>query len=587
MNTKTTLFLLLAAVVAAGVLFLTVQPWKAPETAKEPEPAAKPLFEKKPEGIDRVEVVLRDGGKRAFAKEGDDWAMTEPLQAPANKYEVDQIVNTIGDLKYTRSFGKNDKDRPKETTTGLDKPLAVVRLFKAGKTEAEVTVGSRAPTGTGNFFRLSGSDDVRQSENDLTSIFNKRLDSYRNRQVMQFDMKDVRRVTVEGQQNYTLVKTGDNWVIESPVRARADKDKAEGLVRPMTSLYIQEWQSDNPTSYALYQLEQPRLKVTVETERTVPAKYAAKDPAATRPADTQPSTETRTYTLLVGGMTGTASNNYFAKTGSAPWVFSLSEHSVKEMSVPLADLQDKVLAKVEQAKVKKVALQAGGESAVLSKTDKGEWTFADGTRADPAAVGDLIKAVADLRANSFADPKMPLPAEDWSRPRAKVSLTVEGQVEPVSLLVGGATPSGRMVYVRNEAEEPIAAVNEELVAPLLLPPVSYRDRLVMTVPRERLNRIEITRANAPAVSLERKEGKWSMKAPIEAPADADAVRNVVNDVANLLSKRVAGVGRKADFGLDKPEVTLALWIDRVSELPGAKVVGPGTQPAGTQPASTR
>lgn len=596
MNTKTTLILLLAAAVA-GLVFVIAKPWEKPPADPVPESGSKALFSDaasassaaggqstraKPEGIDRVEVILPDG-RRSFAKREAHWMMLEPIEAPATGYEVDQIVSTITDLKYTRSYAKDDENRPKDNDTKLGQPLAVVRLLKGDKPEAEVTVGARVAIGTGNYFRIAPGDEIYQSETDLSGKFNKRLDSYRDRQVLRFNLQDARRVTVEGSQSYTLIKEGAEWMVETPVRARADKAKVEGLIRPLTSLSVQEWQSDDPTGYARYQLDQPRLKVTVETEETRPARLTAGDPAVTQPADTQPSVKKASYTLMVGGTTGTATNSYFARLANAPWVFSLSDYTVKQVALPLTELQDKAIAKVDQTKVKKVEIEAGGQSTTLSKSGVA-WTFADGTQADATAVAGLLKAVAELRATNYADPKLAGLTGDWTKPRARLSFTMEGQVQPVTVLVGTPTASGRMVYVRNAAEEPVAAVSEDLVEPLLQPPVSYRDRLVTTVPTDRVSIIEIARASAKPVTLEKKDNKWSMRTPIEGPTDNNSVRSILGDFSRLQAKRVAGVGDKAAFGLDQPEVTVSLWIDRLSELPNAKVVGASSQPAASRPA---
>lgn len=588
MNTKTTLILAVVGAIVALYLFLVDKPWETAE-AKKDAPVAKALFEKKPEGIDRVELVMRDG-KRAFRKQADGWVMTEPIQAPANEFEVTDVINTISDLKYEKEYRAGDKDRPKDATSGLDRPAAVVRLLKGDKVEAELAIGSRLPTGKGSYFRLAGTEFVRESGADLSRIFNKRLENYRNKQVVKFDMKDVQRVKVEGAQNFVLVKSGENWLIESPVRSRADRTKAENIVRPLSNLYVQDWKEDAPSSYKLYQLDPPRLKVTVETLRQVPAKYPPGDAAATRPADTQPSSEPQTYVLMIGGPTETAASSYFARLDSAPWVFSLGDSTFKDLAPALGELQDKTLAKIDQAKVKKVELTAGGESMTVSSDATGQWKFADGTQADTSMVEELVKSVADLKATNFADPKTQLLRQDWARPRAKVSITQEGQLEPVTILVGDVSASGRMVYVKNAAEEPVAAVNEDLVERLLLPPVSYRDRLVLTLARERVSRIEVERPGAPAVTLTKTDNKWSMATPVQAPADNDAIRNILSDLSSLQAKRVAGVGDRAKFGLDKPEVSLAVWVDPVTALPNAKVVSTQpavTQPAGTQPASTQ
>lgn len=591
MNLKTTLLLALAGLVAAVLLLVSENPWgQADNSNQVAEKAEKPLFESKPTGIDRVEVVLNDE-RRVFEKDGEDWKIVEPLQAPANNYQVNNIVDTIGDLKYDRSYAKDDKARPSEAVSGLNRP-AVIKLYKGDKLEAEVAVGAQLPTGTGNYIRLAGTEEIREATTDLREILNKRMRDYRDKRVVKFNTNDVRQVKVEGAQNYVLVKDGADWVIESPVRARADKSKVEALIRPLSNLYVQEWQQDEPKSYAPYRLDPPQLKVTIETEEEVPAKYMAGDPAATQPADTQPSRETRTYTIMVGGATGgSGATSYFARLDSAPWVFSLAEYTVKDLNKPLSELQDRALARIERAKIQKIEVQTGGENLTLTKGAENQWSFADGTLADEDAVDDLINAVANMKATNFVDPRTQLIAQDWSRPRARVALTVEGRLEPVTLLVGGATPSGRMVYVRNAAEDPIAAVGEELVEPLLLPPISYRDRLVLSVPRERVSKLEIERSGGPKITLSKEGATWSMQSPIKAPADHDSIRNVLGDISTLKARHVAGTGDRARFGLDKPEITLAVWIDRVTDLPNAKVVGKDqastTQPAATQPAKTK
>ncbi|GMU22642.1 MAG: hypothetical protein AMXMBFR13_27270 [Phycisphaerae bacterium] len=563
------------------------KPWEA-TTPKEQEKAVKPLFadDSKPKDVDRVEMVLKGGEQRTFVKEGEDWRMTQPVEAMANKWQVDQIVRDVSDLKYDKIYAKDDKARPGDKISGLTEPNATVKLFSKDKLQAELAIGSRLPTGKGQYVRLAGTDSIYESESDLSSVYNKRLSALRDSRVLKFETKDVQRVTVEGQQNFVLVKSGDNWLIESPIRGRADKSKADGIISPLTYLSAQEWKDDEPSSLKPFGLDPARVKVTVETRREVPPKVAPGEPH-TQPTDTQPSMEDKTYVLLVGGPTETSGASYFAKLQSSPAVFSISEHTVKQIAPPLPELQDKTLAKIEPAKVKKIEAQTPGGNMVLTRNEKGEWAFADNTPADTAAVDDLLNAVKGLQATAFADAREQLIPQDWNKPRSKIAITQEGQLEPVTLLVGSASASGRMVYVRNQAEEPVAAVPEEAVVPLLLPPVSYRDRQVLNVARDRVDRMEITRQDQPKVVLTKANNKWSMAEPVSADADADAVRNVLTDLATLQAKRVAGLGSKEKFGLGKPDVTLAVWVQPVTALPNAKVVGQTTQPATTtQPAGT-
>ncbi len=583
MNTKTTLILAVAALAVCTYVFFVKPPWQAPDDEKtEAEAVAKKLFEDlKADDVTAV-TLERLGQKFAFAKDDKQWKLVEPIQAPADENRVkSDILQKVADLKYVKSYPAGDKGRPSAKVTGLDEPRAVVSIKKGDTVVGEVKIGRSLPAGKGSYLQLASSDTVYVSENDLSEEFRSKLADYRDKTVLKFDAKNVTRVTAEGMRNFELVKADDDkWVIESPARGRADKARADRVVRPLSNLYVQDFKADDPPSLAPYRLHEPRFKLTVETETEVPPKAKPGDPD-TQPADTQPSTEKKTYTLLVGGPVDTEGKSFFAKLADQPWVFALAEYNFKDLTPDLAELRDKDLADVTASAVTRIhSTTPGGAEATLTKDDKsGQWKLEDGATADAAAVDELIKAVSDLKATHFAEPDDMLAQPDWSKPRAAVEITIKGKLDPVRVLVGPETGSGKMVYVRNAAEEAVAAVRREEVEPLLLPPVAYRDRAILSFPRDRATFLEIARADGDGLTLVKENNLWKMATPIEAPADADHVRNLLADLSSLRAERVAGVGNPEQFGLDKPQVRLAVHVTPPAAQPDAKVI-PATQPAG-------
>ncbi|HON66659.1 MAG TPA: DUF4340 domain-containing protein, partial [Phycisphaerae bacterium] len=572
MNTKTTLVLAIVAAVVAGYLFLVEKPWESRQVTEEPKTAAVALYDPKPADVDRVELTRRDGKKLVFAKDAETkaWKMLEPMETPVVEYQVTQIINQVSDIKFDRRYGPKDKERPSEKVSGLDKPIATVRLFSGNKELAAVVVGSQLPTGRGNYVRVAAEvktkidgkeqaitpEDVLESASDLSTAFTAKLETFRDKNVLKFDLADVKSMKVEGDRNYVLVKSGDNWVLESPIRARADKNKAESVVRSLTSLYAAEFKVDSPASYAPYQLEPGRLKITVETEKTIPPKAKPGDPD-TQPADIEPTKKQITYELVVGGPVDATARQYFARLGDKPWVFSINEYTYKQLATDVSDLQDKKLASVETAKVKTIKVDTPDGSMMLTKQADGKWLDADQAAADQVAVDDLLKAVSELQAENFVDPKTELIPVNWDQPRARVTLTQEGDLNPTTILVGPPSASGKMVFVRNAAEDAVAAVREDAVEQLLAGPVAYRDRQVMRFDRSRTSRVEISQPGKDTVVLVQKNHEWSMAAPAEASVNRDAVRNLMQDISNLMAKRVVGSGDRARFGLDAPAVTLA------------------------------
>lgn len=583
MNTKTTLILAVVALVVGGYVFWDLV--GAEEAKKTEEVAARQLFDPKPAGIDRVQLVS-DDGTFTFRKEDNDWRMVEPIDAGANTFEVNAIVDKAADVKWSRAYDKDAKDRPSPAVSGLEKPSATVRLYKGDKLEAELLVGKRLPTGKGTYVARGSDGKVYEAQTDLTSAFDKRLEALRDKRVLKFELKDVRRVKVEGLKTFELAKAGEDWIVEAPGRSRADKDRSERVIRPLTNLNVQEWKDDKPSNLRIYGLDRPRLRVAVETTRQVPAKFKPGDAGATRPADTQPSTEEKTLVLLVGGAAD--ESNYFAKLENSPAVFTLPQYTVNELSPQLSELRDKALTKIDSpSNVTRIEAQIEDGSYALTRSDKDEWTLASGATADGSAVDELLRTIQNMRAADFADPTDPLAQFNWDKPRAKVTLTRKGELAPVTLLVGPNSASGKMVYVRNAAEEVVAVVREEEAAQLLSPPAAYQDRSVMRFQQDRANKIEVTRKEGPKVLLEKAGTQWSLAQPVQAKADADAVRNILQDLSSLRAKRVVDAGKKEKYGLDAPEVQLAVWVQPLTADPNTKVAGQATQPAATQPASTR
>ncbi len=511
--------------------------------------------------------------------------MTAPIEGPASKFEVDALVNSVATMKIEREYAKDNPNRPGPVVSGLDKPLGHVKLIKDGKVLAEVKVGSRVPTGMGNYVELVGKDALYVSKMDLNRQFTNRVEDYRDKRVLKFEYNDVQKVKAEGVRSFEVVKgTGDTWTLESPVHALADKSKVDSMVRPLTTLRADQFVDDKPDTLKLYGLDNPRLKITVETKETIPAKAQPGDPN-TQPADTQPSIETRTHVLSVGGPTDPKEESYFAQVNGMPSVFTIRQDTFKSITPTETDIRDKLIAKVETERVKKIEASTPQGDMILTRQPDGKWQFADGTDADATLTGDLIKAAANLKAAEFLDPKKELVVLDWNSPRARIVLTQEGEVNPVTVLVGPASASGKMVYVRNAAQEDVAAVPAASVNQLLQPPVSYRDRSVLSFDRDQITGILIDRgdpqatASARHVLLAKRDQKWSMVEPISGPADEETVRNLLQDLSSLPARRVVAVGDKAKYGLDKPSVVVTMTADASAPAETQPATMPATGPA--------
>src|SRR6476661_7926356 len=109
MNTRTTLILAVMALLVGGYLFIA-KPWeeKTGEN-KKPESTGKALYDPKPKDIDKVELVGTSGkDKFTFKKQADkSWQMVEPINASANEFEVNSVVDKLGEMTYVKQYDKS------------------------------------------------------------------------------------------------------------------------------------------------------------------------------------------------------------------------------------------------------------------------------------------------------------------------------------------------------------------------------------------------------------------------------------------------------------------------------------------------
>lgn len=579
MNTKTTLVLALIAAVVAVYIFFLDKPWEERIEPEQPESTARNLFDPQPADVDRLELTLR-GQRGVFEKDQEDqWFMREPLECRANNSDVNNLVNTLSAVMVLKEYGPRDPDRPSLEVTRLDRPTVDARLYADDELQAEIKIGAPLPTGRGNYLEIGRSENIYESQRDLDAHFTRTIEQYRDNRIFPANIGTAESVTAEGLVNYTLVKTNGDWVIESEPRGQAANTEVNTVTSAVMNLIAQDWMDDDPDSLAPYGLDPPRLKINVRTKQTVPAKAQPGDPD-TQPADTQPSEKEYNLTLLVGAPldpTDPENTHYFARTGTDPWVFTMQADPYRSMTKPLDEIRDKNLAgTVEPGKAMSVVVETA-EHAVHLVKDGTLWRFKDEDEADQVAVSDLLRAIKNLEAVEFVSESDLLIPTDWDQPRARVSVTLQGELHPVVLLVGPPSASGRMAYVRNAAEQVIAAVREEDVVQFVASPVTYRDRTVMLFPSARASKMEITRADEPGLVLTRVDNQWQMVEPVEAKANTEAVTNLLQDLAVLRAESVlTGADAWDQAGLDNPAVTVSVTVRPAEE--------PEAEPSETQPA---
>lgn len=581
MNTKTT-YILGGLALVAGLFLLVAQPWqtKPADGVITNGSSESTVLENAPgtDDVDRLEIIRPGAPKLVFAKadDGTSWRIVEPIDAPAVDFRIRTAIAALTGLKEKRRYAAKDKNRPSDSEAGLgdDAIVATIHDAKANKSHT-IRVGRRAPLSSDTYVKITGTDDVLIVEGAIAESVAVPMDDARDKRLLsRIRQNDVKRVQVAGAGGaYELLATDDgNWMIESPVRARADKAKVDGLINAARNLAADRFVEDAPPDLARFALDTPSIAVTLVTQETG---------AAT--TSTQPSeVEDTTSTLLIGGRAG---ENYFAKLSDRPWVFTIPSRVRNDLAKPLDELRDRQLLRFEKENVTGITIDGSGESVTISR-EGAKWMLDDGAEADLTAVDDLLKSARDLKAVNFVEHET-LTDPGLDPPQASVSLTVTGQETPLQLSVGDTTASGEMVYVRNPATGTTAIARLADAANIGRAPAAYRSRDMLSFGKGLADRLDVERDQQHwIIEKAEDEQNWRLTEPVQDDADTVAVDAILSDLYTLRARAVAGIGNPADFGLDAPDVTVSVRYQPLPQplMDDAALTSADDEATSTQPA---
>jgi hypothetical protein len=121
-----------------------------------------------------------------------------------------------------------------------------------------------------------------------------------------------------------------------------------------------------------------------------------------------------------------------------------------------------------------------------------------------------------------------------------------------------------MVYVRRNESTSIGKVRTSDVDALLRAPAAYRDRTVLNIAEEDVEKLTLATQNKyvggkNSMTFEKGDEAWKMTAPVEAAVRTDRLEMLVASAATLRAAAIAADGGEASaFGLHEPAATLTL-----------------------------
>jgi len=237
------------------------------------------------------------------------WRMVAPVEARADKFAVDRLLDTFATLNRESTLDVGDRKE-----LGFDAPRAKVTLTARGK-DTVIEIGDVIPASSTMAVALDGGAPAAVPSyvfSDLT----KEPGEWRSKELFPALREEIERVTVQpanaAAPTLVLVKKGDEFRLETPVADRADRDTVNTLLGDLTALQAAKFVDGPPPAGADAWREtvevtlrgQPvpwRLEIGGKVDSTAAA------PAAADPASGESSPAARTLVRAGGVLAETES----------------------------------------------------------------------------------------------------------------------------------------------------------------------------------------------------------------------------------------------------------------------------------------
>jgi hypothetical protein len=192
-------------------------------------------------------------------------------------------------------------------------------------------------------------------------------------------------------------------------------------------------------------------------------------------------------------------------------------------------------------------------------------------RADQSVVRDLITNLLTAKVDREIDPN-PATLTDFGldSPAADITLKVKGKSEPLTLLLGGKSPTGVWVYGKTKDKPAVFVLPDFVLRDATKLLADFRDKTILAFDRKDVAALEI-RIDGDLLAAEPEgEMKWKITKPVSLPGDWEAVSDFLDKLRFARVKEfVAEAPRSlSPYGLDHPArvtVSLRKEKDRTSQ----------------------
>lgn len=554
MRTKVTLVLLFLNVALFFFIFKFERGWRTEQASLE---ARRRVLGAETADINSIRISGPGIEAINIARQADKWALTEPIEWPANPHAVNRIINELQFLEHETSFSVKDLEKNNQSLAdyGLETPRLTVSFTSGVTTDDDddtlTTLGIGDETKVGNRLYVLSPDRNRVHVVNLSLAHSLTIpvESLRADTVFSIPVFEARSLNLQNAANLRVRvrRDGNQWSFEAPIIARASKPAVELSINALNALRVRSFvpsdtAENNPDNNAT-------LRITLEGNNRRETLILGEEIGTTAIPES--------VTELAASTPNTAPDmEYFAMLEGKSTLFTLSlpaalvdalrnaQEVLRETRI-LNFAPDAVTAITLQAPNQpELTLQRLEAGAPGSDSDSSSWQIVrlNGEQspqtqaADDQNVQRLINKLRQLTAEKFvSDAPSDADLENWgfNRPERQVTLTLGNGTasQTLSFQIGVGSDPDEQAYVRLSDARFVYLVDADILRETSVAALDYRQRLLRELPEAAvISNLRITDLADQSVVFEQ-----SISA--EAPITDENIKILIAQLRALKAKR--------------------------------------------------
>ncbi|NQT80731.1 MAG: DUF4340 domain-containing protein [Candidatus Aminicenantes bacterium] len=420
MKFKTTIILAVILIILLAFVFI-FEPKDEGENEKEGK-----LVALSSEDVQKI-TLQREDKTISFEKtEKDEWLITQPLEAKADKYEVDRLVSDFSDLRIERVVEEEPEELKK-----YEIPQKEISLWLKDKNKpVKILIGMENPLDKTFFAKRDDETRVVLISSQLKDLMEKSLFDFRQKDIFRFETDEVKSVKLKAKKiRWEATKKEKEWFLEKPVKSLVNTSKIDNLLTSLSNLKAKEFVSEkkNKDEKKKYNLENPDYKITLFM------------PLANHEV---------TFSLLK------EEEKLYATTSLSPKIVEVEDALLSDLEKEAEELREKEIANFYSWEVNRLHIKKGDINLTFVKDEEDNWSFKspDEGEADKNKIQTFIRKIESLEAEEFIDPPLSLKDYGLEKPQGEVKIWWKGDGEKVhetTILIGSEDKETNKVVVKN------------------------------------------------------------------------------------------------------------------------------------------